>query len=261
MTEQIHPDAFHYRCIDNDFGGTYTHRPWRDSKTEFDADTLAAIGTYGCSSCVGVYMKLSPTTCFVAHINASHVPIDYPSMRRDDLVLYDLRIVTDAEGGYVRAEVIRRLNTASRTMNWPPVDQIRNVVLVCPVMKHPLSGATLSGTYIVQAIREFLGRWDIPVNTESEGFVVWHDTGAVRYFPWLGEVDGPPLPDNGRDYVAHKLNGEEWPQWFINIGRLWCPGGGRARAASVGFSGEFWPETTSLEAETSHHFSDRRWSV
>lgn len=230
----IHPDALHYRCIDTDYGGTYTHRPSRDSDTEFATETLTAIGTYKCSSCVGVYMKLSPTTCFVAHINASHTPFDY-SKTTHETHLYDLRIVTDVEGGRVRDEVVRRLNLASRSSNWPPVNQISNVVLVCPVMTHPMSGATLSGDYVVQGIREFLGRRDLPVDTVSEGFVVRHETGEVQYFPWPEAHGDPPLPDNGRDFVAHVYHEDEWPEWSIDTQKLWRPGRGRARAVSVGW--------------------------
>ena len=90
----IHPGALHYRCIDTDYGGTYTHRPRRDSDSDFATETLPAIGTYKCSSCVGVYMRLSPTSCLVAHINASHTPLDYSKITHENH-LYDLRIVTD----------------------------------------------------------------------------------------------------------------------------------------------------------------------
>ena len=122
-TAPIHPDALHYRCIDTDYGGTYTHRRRRNSDKNFTADTLPAIGTYGCSSCVGVYMELSPTTCFVAHINASHRPLDYSNMTRNDM-LYDLRVVNEVEGAHVRDEVICKLNLASRCMRWPSANQI-----------------------------------------------------------------------------------------------------------------------------------------
>ena len=233
-TGPIHPNALHYRCIDTDYGGTYTHHRRRVSDRRFAAETLPSIGTYGCSSCVGVYMDLSPTTCFVAHINAAYLPANYASITRDD-VLYDLRIVTETEGGYVRDEVFRKLIKASRCMNWPPVDQIRNVLVVCPVMNHPISGAMLSGAYVVQGVHQFLGRRGITVNTEAEGFVVNHETGAVQYFPWPESDEYPPLPDNGRDFVAHKYHGDEWPQWFIDIGKLWRPSGRGARAASVGW--------------------------
>jgi hypothetical protein len=233
-TAPIHPDALHYRCIDADYGGTYTRRYRQPSERAFATDTLPAIGTYGCSSCVGVYFELSPTTCFVAHINAAHLPMDYSTITREE-TLYDLRVVTDVEGGHIRDEVIRKLTIASRCMNRPPLDQIRNILLVCPVLQHPISGATLSGIYVVQGIRDFLGRRDIPVNAESEGFVVSYETGMVQYFPWPEVDEDPPLPDNGRDFVAHTYHGNEPPRWFIDVGELWRPGGGRARAASVGW--------------------------
>lgn len=230
----IHSDALHYRCIDADYGGTYTHRRRRASDRRLSADTLPAIGTYGCSSCVGVYFELTPTTCFVAHINAAHLPMDYTKVLREE-TLYDFRVVTDVEGSHIRDEVIRRLTIVSRCMNWPPVDQIRNVALVCPILEHPISGETLSGVYVVQGIREFFGRRDISVNTESEGFVVHHETGAVQYFPWPEIDEYPPLPDNGLDFVAHTYHGDEPSRWFIDVGKLGRPVVGRAKAASVGW--------------------------
>jgi hypothetical protein len=151
-------------------------------------------------------MELSPTTCFVAHINSAHLPANDSTITREE-TFYDLRVVTDVEGCQIRDEVVRRLTIASRCMNWRPLDQIRNVVLVCPVLEHPISGATLSSIYVVQDIREFLGRRDIPANTESEGFVVDHETGAVQYFPWPEVDEGLPLPENGLDFVAHTYHG------------------------------------------------------
>jgi hypothetical protein len=225
-TGAITIEDLHYRCIDTDYGGTY-------SNGDFASGIFRAIGTQGCHSCVGVYMKLSSTTCFVAHINASHHQFDY-SLEISDDELYDLRIVTPAEGGFVCDEVLRLLDEESALMCWPPIDQIQNVVLVCPAMKHPVSGATLSGTYVVQAIREFLDRRDLPVNTVSEGFVVSHDTGVVRFFPWIEEVEGRPMKNEDRGFIAHTFHGNEWSRWFIDIGRMWrVRRGRRVRAASA----------------------------
>jgi hypothetical protein len=128
----IQPKATHYRCIAMDHGGTYVNRPLRDTDTTFEPDTLPAIGTSGCRSCVAVYMKLSPTTCFCAHINASYFLKSYFDTKPDDVQLYDMRIVGELDGGYVRDEVIRLLEEESACMGWPPVEQIENVVLVCP---------------------------------------------------------------------------------------------------------------------------------
>lgn len=87
----------------------------------------------------------------------------------------------------------------------------------------------------MEGIRDFLGRRDIPVDLESEGFVVRHESGAVQYFPLPEEIQDVPLPENGRDFVAHTYHAHEWPRWFIDIGKLWRPRGRRARAASVGW--------------------------
>jgi hypothetical protein len=160
--------------------------------------------------------------------------MDYTKILREE-TLYDFRVVTDVEGVQIRDEVIHRLNLESRCVKWPPVDQIRNVVLVCPILQHPISGETLSGIYVLQGIREFLGRREIPVNTEPEGFVVDHETGMVQYFPWPEVDEYPPLADNGMDFVAHTYHGDEHSRWFIDVGKVWRPGGGRARSASVGW--------------------------
>lgn len=214
-----HPDPLHYRYIETDYGGTYTHRPQQPSDTILDAETFPAIGTYGCSSCVAVYMKLSPSSCFFAHINASKRLPGSGQIPSDD-GLYSLHIVTDAESAYVRDEVFRLLRGESVFMSWPPLEQISQVVIACPHLKHPVSGETLSGTYVVQAIRDFLGRQAIPVNTESEGFAVTYDTGHVDHFPWSDRVMDNSKPDDRVNFTAHKVHWHEWPRWFIEIGRL-----------------------------------------
>ena len=222
----LHSDALQYRCIDTDYGGTY-------HKGDSTCDLFRAIGTRGCHSCDGVYMRLSPTTCFVAHINASHRPVHYSQEASDD-ELYDLRVVTDLEGGYVRDEVLRLLDEESTLMRWPHVDQVENVMIVCPAMKHPTSGATLSGTYVVRAVQEFLNWRHLHVDTMSEGFVVTHDTDVVQFLPWTEDIEGFPSLDKDREFVAHIFHGDEWPRWFIDIGRMWEPRrGSRVRAASV----------------------------
>jgi hypothetical protein len=233
-TEMAHPNALHYRCIETDYGGTYTHRPWQSSDQNFDPETLPAIGTFGCGSCVAVYMKLSPTTCFIAHINAAFSkPGSYPQTTLG-MDLYDRRVVSEVEGGYVRDEILRLLHEESVRENWPPLEEIEPIKLACPVMEHPVSGAALSGKYIVQAVREFLHRERLTVNTESEGFVVMHDTGDVKRFPWLEKTGERPRPDNGVEYVAHKFHGDEWGRWFVDIGKLWeARHGIKERAASV----------------------------
>jgi hypothetical protein len=233
-TEMAHPNALHYRCIETDYGGTYTHSPWQSSDQNFNPETLPAIGTFGCGSCVAVYMKLSPTTCFIAHIDAAFSKPGSYAQTTLGMDLYDRRVVTEVEGGYVRDEVLRLLVEESVRENWPPIEDIESVELACPVMEHPVSGAALSGKYIVQAVREFL-RWPkLTVNTKSEGFVIMHDTGKVKRFPWLEKTGERPRPDDGVEYVAHKFHGDEWGRCFVDIGRLWKARHGlEARAASV----------------------------
>jgi hypothetical protein len=179
-------------------------------------------------------MKLSPSTCFVAHINAAFSKPGSYVQTMLGMDLYDRRVVSELEGNYVRDEVLRLLQEESVRENWPPVEDIEPVELACPVMEHPVSGATLSGQYIVQAVREFLQREKLAVNEKAEGFMVMHDTGKVKRFPWLEKTGERPRPDNGVEYVAHKFHGDEWGRWFVDIGELWeVRQGCRGRAASV----------------------------
>jgi hypothetical protein len=220
VTKMAHPNALHYRCIETDYGGTYTHRPWESSDPKFNPETLPAIGTFGCGSCVAVYMKLSPATCFVAHINAAFSEPGSSPQTTLGMDLYDRCVVTEAEGGYVRDEVLRLLHEESIRENWPPIEDIEPVELACPVLE--------------QAVREFL-RWEkLTVNTQSEGFVIMHETGKVKRFPWLKKNGERPIPDNGVEYVAHKFHKDEWGRWFVDVGKLWeARHGLKVRAASV----------------------------
>jgi hypothetical protein len=105
-------------------------------------------------------------------------------------------------------------------------------------MWHPFSDEMSSGQYIVQAVRAFLKRPDVPVDMDSEGFVVMHETGEVRRFPVPGDERNKsqlPLSNNGVDCVAHENREEgELGRWFIDIGQVWQRRlGGRSRTASV----------------------------
>jgi hypothetical protein len=212
----------HYRWVGQDFGGTYTHTidPPPDVGESIDELNLPAIGTSQCRTCVGVYMQISPTSCFIAHINAAHVrPSWHHSKHATNR--YNNRIVTEAEGAYVQEEVTRRLREESYRSDWPPVEEIERVWLVCPMMR--FQGKKLSGTYIVEGVRDFLRRDNFTVDKWSEGFVVkFSDDESITSFPIQQPGDGRlMLPDDGVNYVGHYLDEDEPPRWFISIGALW----------------------------------------
>jgi hypothetical protein len=219
----------HYRWIDTDYGGTYPHTldspPSKEQDTAPDLLNLPAIGTWKCRTCVGVYMEISATLCFVAHINAAHTrPHWHRSEAAEDP--YTNRLVTQAEGAYVREEVARRLDEESYRSDWPTLDKGMRVWLVCPMLRY--YGQALSGTYIVEGIRNFLRQREnrfadsTVVDKLSEGFVVTFSTDRLEVFPMQDPDDGKPLlPDDGVHYVAHRYDGDQPPRWFINIGALW----------------------------------------
>ncbi|KAM0723762.1 hypothetical protein Q7P37_000752 [Cladosporium fusiforme] len=219
-------NAVHWRYIESSSGGTYTFRTTHEGDVHiYDPNALPAIGTFGCLTCVGVYFKLGNTACFAAHINAVHASKDV-----DHDIPEALRVVTPAEGAYVRYKTIRRLEEESKRANWPSVDKIDQVVLVCPVMRDPTSGAPLTGSYVVGGIRDFLDRQDMPVNTEAGGFLVKHATDEVTFFRSEESNNGSttgmghklPLYDNNVDYIAHDQPGSSPPlKWLIDVDEMY----------------------------------------
>lgn len=246
----ISPTALHWRCITASHGGTYTHRPANASDTlTFDPAALPAIGTHGCHTCVGVYFKLSDTTCFEAHINAGH--LDFVTQHD---TLQDMRLVTPGEGVYVRDQTYVKLMDESVASRWPEVADIEEVVVVCPLLRHPKHGAFLTGWYIVDGIKAFLGRQDVEVNTEAQGFAVEHETGRVSYFPFQDddkEDNGSlPLPDDGVNFVAHcSHQGRDEGRWFIDVDEM-HRSRERARPSSA------WPARQSVDSKTLKRRSD-----
>jgi hypothetical protein len=171
-------------------------------------------------------MKISPTSCFVAHINAAHMRPHWhrPEAAEDP---YTNRLVTAAEGAYVREEVARRLDEESYRADWPALfDNTMRVWLVCPMLRY--EGQALSGTYVVEGVRDFLRQRGYRfvdstfVDKSSEGFVVTFSPDRLELFPFQDPDDGTPLlPDDGVRYVAHRFHEDQPPGWFINIGALW----------------------------------------
>lgn len=72
----------------------------------------------------------------------------------------------------------------------------------------------------MRAIREFLKQPDLPVDSDSEGFVVTHGTGEIVRFAFskMGEdSDLLRLAGVGAGYEPHELHGNESPVWFIDM--------------------------------------------
>lgn len=175
--------TIHWRRIEPSYGGTCNSRITQEiDKHIFDPNALSAIGTSGCHTGVGVYIKLTKQSCFVAHINAVHMSMDVEQSTPEGRCL-----VTAEEGAYVREETTRRLEEESKRAKWPSVDCIDQVVLVCPASHDRLTGLALAGSYIVDGICHFLKRKKLQVNTEADTFLVKHATGKVTFSP-LGKT-------------------------------------------------------------------------
>ncbi|KAK4506325.1 hypothetical protein PRZ48_000055 [Zasmidium cellare] len=163
---------------------TYISIPESRGLTHTLTPTNPNIGTSDLITCVGVYLPISATRCFVAHINAY---FDKPEAKSE----FEKRWTTTEQGAQIREEVLRRLREHSQREGWSARDVVesgRKVVVMCPCYKDGKQGLRLSGVFVVEAIREFVG--GVPVeeyfdNGLQKGFVlnvfvlsVCHEGGA-----------------------------------------------------------------------------------
>lgn len=140
------------------------------------------IGTHSCVTCVCVYIPISNTKCFAAHID-SHV------FRVDDLTdraSFDAKwIPTNAQGEALTAFVAKTLHdrvpdlaNASRAS--------RESIVICPCRTMDYNGLTrrTTGSYIVEAVNEYFHLHDQrtdAVSRTAHGFVVDIASGKTYF--------------------------------------------------------------------------------
>ncbi|KAF2171527.1 hypothetical protein M409DRAFT_18639 [Zasmidium cellare ATCC 36951] len=177
-----------YRCIPESAGGTYTFSPTSTNKQE----SIPRIGTTSLITCVGIYLPISSTRCFFAHINAF--------VRKEE---FDDRDVAKSQGEEIRAAVIAKLCTEAQREKWSVrdvercVDASKQIVVMCPSLGE--KGCPRSGRYIIEGIKAFLGM-DLARRMSEEhceklqllGFVVHHASGEVWFLEqrWETWIDG-----------------------------------------------------------------------
>lgn len=202
---------------------------------------ISYVGTYGCKTCVGIYLPLKDSSrCFVAHINAC---FDIGSSKKP----WARRCVGDHEGPDVRHWVGQWLRLESGAQRWKAedVDQSK-IVVVCPAYRRYRRSSPMyrdrhntnpedwrpTGHFVVLGLQDFLQNDSICPDESSQGFVVDHQDQSLtckiskdlsrtdRDAGWLEKVDGDGN-DAKRDRkftkdVCHGLN--EQRAWDITLG-------------------------------------------
>ncbi|KAK4506326.1 hypothetical protein PRZ48_000056 [Zasmidium cellare] len=216
-----------YLYVDEGRGKTYT----------FAADSPSYIGTNKLITCVGVYLPISDSRCFFAHINAS-------ARKLQTDVYY--RHVTEQEGQKVRQETPEKLSKHAAENGWSPKDVGkcvadgggRKVVLMCPCYDDVEDGnKTLVGKYVDEGIRDFL-RGNVGVfkieehfrDKSVQGFVVNHQTGEVALLEqrWRRNGKGEDERVNEEDeHFIQKPDALDGPEpWTFDVEAGWWRGPG-----------------------------------
>ncbi|KAK5679846.1 hypothetical protein LTS10_007794 [Elasticomyces elasticus] len=209
---QVKPQEF--RLIPQGKGGTFIIDP-----TSRSIERIDLFGTWECNTCVGVSWPINDKRCFLAHINC----IFADTTERKRCVVHD-----DAEGEEVKRMVKRELTAESNRAKWGPVTEVMKagVVMVCPKQTEEVFDATtrqtitrmLTGHYVAEAIKEWLGAPDLKADTMHGGFIVRHP-GSLPELLSQENVDDikrkfpPPM------WKQREESGSNVKSWIIMIPR------------------------------------------
>ena len=166
------------------------------------------VGTWGCRTCVGLYVRIRPDQCLMVHINALVKALGRPKQKASGESLR-----TPAEGQVVYERVLRKLQKTASDMEWT-VTGCESITMCCP-LPEAASLQLYTGHYIIKAIREFLKRPGL-VRNNWEGFVVNQYDGKVRIVARCSaaryEMEGPmPQPPAFNGYIpVYTADNEEW---------------------------------------------------
>ncbi len=145
-------------------------------------ETIRAVGTTECYSCVGVYVPISDTKCFAAHIRAERKVTQQDIEDDADA----MRVLCDQEGEdlitFVKQHFCDIVGADLATCQ----NNKDEVILVCLNPKAE-DGRKMVGYYIIRALCELLGC--TYVDDKSAGFIVDKAKGICQNLP-DDEYDG-----------------------------------------------------------------------
>ncbi|WPV19765.1 hypothetical protein CLAFUW4_10131 [Fulvia fulva] len=138
--------------------------------------TVDTVGTAKCFTCVGLYVRLSDTSCFVAHIAADLHPFV------DDTGLFEPWRLDEKQGELLKKAVIRKLETVDelRGFRAPNHKFAKGDIAICCEHRKEAWGLTMVGDDIIDGLRAFFGD-DIPVR-HAQGFLAQPHTRDIQFF-------------------------------------------------------------------------------
>lgn len=165
-----------------------------------DDDEIRAIGTTGCNTCLGLWVPINPTTCFVAHFNFE--PLDNERQQKPTQRISNYKVGPAC----YRAVVMMTKEFLTREQwegGWGRLtrDMREGLRMICPVSGRP--GKAYTGDAIAEGVREFFGvREPVVIPDRYDHIIVRYarrPEGGVRPAP---EVLYPNTQAVARDWRA-----------------------------------------------------------
>lgn len=201
-----------YWHVDQSWGGVYTL-----PHTTSSGHVVNAIGSSGCRSCVCVFVELSNTECFAAHISAIDHAADCTAGKRKptpEQRITDNRsrmVPDDTKAQQLVEIVVKNLRdtfpnrVAGGTFN----GKVGRSMVVCPMKIW--GGERAMGSFIIRALEEFFGV-TLPCEP-GHGFIAIPgiDQWTLQFVGWKNGYSGPSVNDT--DYYDAKEY-EEGPEKY-----------------------------------------------
>lgn len=202
--------AKEYWHIDQSQGNVHT-LPWMMDTGQ----VVNALGSTGCRTCVCVFVELSQTTCFAAHISAIDHVADITASRRRPVTAEQrtrdnrARIVPDQSKGQKLVEIVveglcNNALLSNRVAGGRFNGKVERALVVCPMKIW--GGERGTGSFIIEALEQFFG-----VRMECEpghGFIAAPGANqwSLQIVRWR---DGYPGPSGNETdfYDSKKLEG------------------------------------------------------
>ena len=163
------------------FGNTFEYDP---------ADPCKFIGTYGCVTCVGVYVVVDEERCFVAHID-THITPTTP-VRRGAFAC------NRRQSQQSKDEVVKALQVHATRNAWNFNDKKfrTSVKLVCPKLEIQSNMDSTeyrrTGAVICEEVKDFLNMPGLVVDGKSQGFTVDRKSGTIGTIRYDNPNDQSP---------------------------------------------------------------------
>ncbi|EME39294.1 hypothetical protein DOTSEDRAFT_28463 [Dothistroma septosporum NZE10] len=145
-----------------------------------------SIGTSGCYTCVGIYVRLSDSECFMAHLAADLLDGEGDEVYQPN----------EGQGKRLRQALLGKLQAVpelTALVNAKDYQPRQGEIVVCSMLPDAVGGKTSAGKYLIDGLQEFFGN-----QTQAKwgtGFVMDH---TARQTHW---IDRKWKEEMGKDVV------------------------------------------------------------